>query len=92
MTLVTWTDENSARVLKSIAELLVVIDSGAVSIEEPGVVVNMPILTWPGGQRQAQRWRITGPWRHCLFQTSRLEKSPLDSVSWYGAQSNRGSV
>ena len=49
--LVTWKDENSARVLKSIAELQGVIDDGEVSIEEPGVVVNMPFLTWPGGQR-----------------------------------------
>lgn|GEM_PF-230828 len=77
MTLVTWADENPARVLKSTAELQVVIDDGAVSIEEPGVVVDMPILTWPGGQRQAQRWRITGPWRHCLFQTSQLENLRL---------------
>ena len=51
VTLVTWKDEKSARVLKSVAELRSVIDSGAVSIEEAGVVVNMPFLTWPGGQR-----------------------------------------
>ena len=51
VTLVTWQDETSARVLKSVAELQGVIDSGAVSIEEAGVVVNMPFLTWPGGQR-----------------------------------------
>ena len=51
VTLVTWKDEKSARTLKSIAELQSVIDIGAVSLEEPGVVVNMPFLTWPGGQR-----------------------------------------
>ncbi len=51
VTLVTWKDETSARVLKSVAELQSVIDSGAVSIEAAGVVVNMPFLTWPGGQR-----------------------------------------
>lgn len=49
--LVTWKDENSARVLKSGAELQTAIDRGAVTIDEPGVVVNMPFLTWPGGQR-----------------------------------------
>ncbi len=51
VTLVTWKDEAAARVLKSIAALQNVIDSGAVSVKEPGVVVNMPFLTWPGGRR-----------------------------------------
>ncbi len=51
ITLVTWKDEKSARVLKSVAALRRVIESGAVSLEEPGVVVNMPFLTWPGGRR-----------------------------------------
>lgn len=49
--LVTWKDESSARVLKSVTELQAAIDSGAVTIEAPGVVVNMPFLSWPGGQR-----------------------------------------
>jgi hypothetical protein len=51
VTLVTWKDEKSARTLKSAAALQRVIDSGAVRIEAPGVVVNMPFLTWPGGRR-----------------------------------------
>ncbi len=51
VTLVTWKDEKAARVLKSMTELRSVIDSGAVNIEESGVVVNMPFLTWPGGKR-----------------------------------------
>lgn len=51
VTLVAWKDEKSARILKSAAELQSAIDSGAVSIEEPGVVINMPFLRWPGGQR-----------------------------------------
>ena len=51
ITLVTWQDETSARVLKSVAELQRVIDSGAVRIKQPGIVVNMPFLTWPGGKR-----------------------------------------
>jgi len=49
--LVTWKDEKSARVLKSAAELRAVIQIGEVDTEEPGVVVNMPFLTWPGGNR-----------------------------------------
>ncbi len=51
VTLVTWEDVTAARVLKSTAELQRVIDSGALSIKEAGVVVNMPFLTWPGGKR-----------------------------------------
>ncbi len=51
VTLVTWNDVMAARVLKSVAELRRVIDSGAVSIKQAGVVVNMPFLTWPGGKR-----------------------------------------
>ncbi len=51
VTLVTWKDVMAAHVLKSTAELQRVIDSGAVSIKESGVVVNMPFLTWPGGKR-----------------------------------------
>ena len=46
-----WKDEKVARVLKSMTELRSVIDSGAVSIKIPGVVVNMPFLKWPGGKR-----------------------------------------
>ena len=51
VTLVTWKDDKAAHVLKSMAELQGVIDSGAVSIKQAGVVVNMPFLTWPGGRR-----------------------------------------
>ena len=49
--LVTWRNEAAARVLKSMAALRRVIDSGAVSVKDAGVVVNMPFLTWPGGSR-----------------------------------------
>ena len=51
ITLVTWKDAKEARVLKSVAELQGAVESGAVSLTEPGVVVNMPFLTWPGGRR-----------------------------------------
>lgn len=49
--LVTWRNQKEARVLKSMAELRRVIDSGAVSVKDAGIVVNMPFLTWPGGSR-----------------------------------------
>ena len=49
--LVTWGDEASARTLKSAAEVQDALQNGEIAIEEPGVVVNMPMLTWPLGQR-----------------------------------------
>lgn len=51
LNLVTWKTEQSARELKSAAEVKAAETAGEVSIERPGVVVNMPMLTWPGGQR-----------------------------------------
>jgi hypothetical protein len=49
--LVTWKSENGARVLKSAAEVKEAAARGEITIEQPGVVVNMPLLTWPGGHR-----------------------------------------
>ncbi len=49
--LVTWKDAAAARVLRSAAEVRDAINSGQATVEEPGVIVNMPMLTWPGGQR-----------------------------------------
>jgi hypothetical protein len=48
---VTWRDEQAARELKSAAEVLEAEANGEVTIEQPGVVVNMPMVTWPSGQR-----------------------------------------
>lgn len=48
---VSWKDERSARVLRSAAEVKEAQAKGEVTIERPGVVVNMPFLTWPGGRR-----------------------------------------
>jgi len=49
--LVTWGDGANVRVLKSVDELDRAIDGGEVRTSEPGIVVNMPFLTWPGGSR-----------------------------------------
>lgn len=49
--LVTWKNESAARELRSAAEVKKAIDAGALVVEQPGVVVNMPLLTWPGGNR-----------------------------------------
>lgn len=48
---VTWKDAQAARVLTSAADVQAAEGKGEVTIEQPGVVINMPLLTWPGGQR-----------------------------------------
>ena len=47
----TWRDEAAAEVLRSAEEVRAAIDDGRLTLEQPGVVVNMPFLTWPGGER-----------------------------------------
>ena len=49
--LLTWKNEGSARELKSLAEVNAALDKGELTAEEPGVVINMPFVTWPGGMR-----------------------------------------
>ncbi|MBI2911450.1 MAG: hypothetical protein HYY05_04850, partial [Chloroflexi bacterium] len=49
--LVNWKNEGAARLLTSAAEVERAVAQGEVAIERPGAVVNMPLLTWPGGQR-----------------------------------------
>jgi hypothetical protein len=51
LNLVNWKNENAARVLTSAAEVKEAAARGEITIEQPGVVVNMPLLTWPGGNR-----------------------------------------
>ncbi len=49
--LVKWRDESRAVLLKSADEVRQAESRGEVTIERSGAVVNMPLLTWPGGQR-----------------------------------------
>jgi hypothetical protein len=49
--IVTWKDGVVARELKSLAELQAAQKAGEIGFERPGVVVNMPLVTWPGGKR-----------------------------------------
>lgn len=49
--MVTWKSEADARVLKSDAEVQSAVRQGQISVEKSGVVVNMPFLSWPGGER-----------------------------------------
>jgi hypothetical protein len=51
LNVVTWVDETKARELKSAAEVLQAADAEELSINQPGVVINMPFIVWYGGQR-----------------------------------------
>lgn len=49
--LVFWEDSATPRELKSAGEVLAAQAAGEIRIEKTGIVVNMPMLTWPGGKR-----------------------------------------
>jgi len=49
--LVKWKDESKAVLLRSADEVRQAESRGEVTIDRPGAVVNMPLLTWPGGRR-----------------------------------------
>lgn len=51
LVLVTWKDVGKARELKRADDVRKASESGEITIDKPGVVINMPLLTWPGGQR-----------------------------------------
>lgn len=48
---VTWKAGATARRLASAAEVVAAVSAGEVTLERTAVVINMPMLTWPGGQR-----------------------------------------
>lgn len=49
--LVTWQEGAEARVLGSAEGVQEAESADEITIERPGVVVNMPVLVWPGGHR-----------------------------------------
>jgi hypothetical protein len=49
--LVTWVDQSDAEVLTSADAIEEAGRTDRLRLEPTGVVVNMPMLTWPGGQR-----------------------------------------
>lgn len=51
LNLVTWKNDQAARELRAATEVKAAADKGEVTIEKAGVVINMPLLTWPGGRR-----------------------------------------
>ena len=51
LNVIRWLDETKARELKSAVEVLDAQKAGELTIEQPGVVINMPFIVWDGGQR-----------------------------------------
>ncbi|NIR46656.1 MAG: hypothetical protein GWN99_19810 [Gemmatimonadetes bacterium] len=51
VSLVTWVNPGEARLLRSASEVEAAIEAGELTMERPGVVVNMPMIRWPGGER-----------------------------------------
>ncbi len=51
LNVIAWVDETKARELKSAAEVLDAESAGELTIEQPGVVINMPFVVWDGGKR-----------------------------------------
>jgi hypothetical protein len=51
LNVIAWVDETKARELKSAAEVLDVKTAGELTIDQPGVVINMPFVVWDGGKR-----------------------------------------
>lgn len=49
--LVTWKDEESARILRSASSIEEAEKNGELETEDPGIVFNMPFTEWPGGRR-----------------------------------------
>jgi hypothetical protein len=51
LNVITWTEGSTARELKSVVEVLDAEANSELTIEQPGVVINMPFVVWDGGQR-----------------------------------------
>lgn len=51
LNLVKWKDGHTPRLLMAAAEVEVALAKGEIVVEQPGVVINMPLVTWPGGHR-----------------------------------------
>jgi hypothetical protein len=51
LNVIAWAEGAPARELTSVAEVLKAESNGELTIEQPGVVINMPFVVWDGGQR-----------------------------------------
>jgi hypothetical protein len=51
LNVITWADETKARELRSAVDVLTAESDGELTIEQPGIVINMPFVVWDGGKR-----------------------------------------
>ena len=51
LNMVAWANEATPRTLKSASDILEAADTGELTIAQPGVVINMPFITWDGERR-----------------------------------------
>lgn len=51
LNVIAWVDETKARELTHVDDVLAAEAAGELTIEQPGVVINMPFVVWDGGQR-----------------------------------------
>lgn len=51
LNLVAWKEGAAPRTLNSVADVEAAQTAGEISISQPGIIVNMPVLIWPGGSR-----------------------------------------
>jgi hypothetical protein len=51
LNMITWAEGANIRELKSVADVLEAKANGELTIEQPGVVINMPFVVWDGGKR-----------------------------------------
>ncbi|SDY87628.1 hypothetical protein SAMN05661080_04879 [Modestobacter sp. DSM 44400] len=51
LTLITWKDGASPRQLTSAADLLAAQKAGELTLQQTGIIINMPFLQWPTGHR-----------------------------------------
>lgn len=51
LNVVAWSDGTNARELKTAAEVQEAAEAGELTINQPGVVINMPFVVWDGGKR-----------------------------------------
>ncbi|OGA54740.1 MAG: hypothetical protein A3G24_11805 [Betaproteobacteria bacterium RIFCSPLOWO2_12_FULL_62_13] len=51
LVLVSWKQPQRARELRSAEEVKQALTQGELEMKQPGVVINMPMITWPGGHR-----------------------------------------
>jgi hypothetical protein len=51
LNVITWADGVTAHEITTAADVLAAEAAGELTVEQPGVVINMPFVVWDGGQR-----------------------------------------